>query len=265
MSQTCGGEQLLPSPLLLFLLPTEAAARPLVSRCSTHHPFPPGGWPISSLVLKEPLHPSSEMQRDGCCSALALRGRKGSADDNSPPSLSNSLNVQHLGHIQCQPRGLGNPCPRLTLCPWTWFLDGKKSWGCHSEIVQAVIPQDLSSSQPPLWSAGSKGHPTCYPPPSHLCGPPHSPTPRDSQGASSQTVQAVCPSPSQQGQPVSSERQTPCFPQLPLISATGTFERPIVVPKWLVLSLNISIFQPGIIIPSFSDYFKRKCSQPTDQ
>ena len=173
--------------------------------------------------------------------------------------------MQHLGHIPCQPRGLGNPCPRVTLCPWTWFLDGKKSWGCHSEIVQAVIPQDLSSSQPPLWSAGSKGHPTCYPPPSRLCAPPHSPTPRDSQGASSQTVQAVCPSPSQQGQPVSSERQTPCFPQLPLISATGTFERPIVVPKWLVLSRNISIFQPGIIIPSFSDYFKRKCSQPIDQ
>ena len=136
------------------------------------------------------------MQRGGCCPALALRGRKGPADDSSPPRLSNSLNVQRSGHTQYQPRGLGNPCPRVT-----WFLGGKKSWGCHSQIAQAVVPQDPSSSQPPLWSAGSKGHPTCYPPPSWLSAPPHSPPPRDFPGASAQILQAVCPSPSQQGQP----------------------------------------------------------------
>ena len=41
---------LLPSPLRPFLLPLRAAAWPLVSRWGTHHPFPPGSWPLSSLV-----------------------------------------------------------------------------------------------------------------------------------------------------------------------------------------------------------------------
>lgn len=192
-SQTCGGERLF-TPLPLFLLPTEAAAWPLVPRCSTHHPFPPRGWPLSSPVLKEPLHPSSEMQREGCCPALALRGRKGSAADSSPPGLSNSLNVQRLGHTQCQPRGLGNPFPRGRLSAF-----GRGSWMARKAggAIQRLYRQSSPKTHLPhsLLSGllAEKGHPTCYPPPSRLCPPPHSPPPRDSQGASSQIVQAVLP------------------------------------------------------------------------
>ena len=39
----------------------------------------------------------------------------------------------------------------------------------------------------------------------------------------------------------------------------------LLFPNGFFLSLNIFIFHPGIIIPSFSGYFKRKCSKPIDQ
>lgn len=137
-----------------FCSPLRAAAWPLVSRCNYNFPFPPQGWFLSSLVLKEPLQAFSEMQKEGSCPSLALRRRKG-----SPPSLSNSLNVE------CQSTSSANPeAPGLCgSLPLDMVLGWQEKLRVHSEVVQAVTPLDPFSSQPSLWSAGNKGHPAVLP------------------------------------------------------------------------------------------------------
>lgn len=80
-------------------------------------------------------------------------------------------------------------------------------------------------------------------PPSRLCPPPHFSTPQGfPRCLFTDSSSRLALAPASKAKLCHLERQTPCFTQLSLISAPRTFERPIVVPKWLVLSLNISIF-----------------------
>lgn len=199
-----------------FCSPLRAAAWPLVSRCNYNFPFPPQGWLLSSLLLKEPLQAFSEMQKEGSCPSLALRRRKG-----SPPSLSNSLNVE------CQSTSSANPeAPGLCgSLPLDMVLGWQEKLWVHSEVVQAVTPQTHSPHSLLSGLLEANGTRQCYLPPWCLCAPSRSPPPAmpRRKGASSQKAQGACPRPGQQGPPISSERETFCFPQLTLISSTRAF------------------------------------------
>lgn len=60
---------------------------------------------------------------------------------------------------------------------------------------------------------------------------------------------------------VSSERQTPFFSQRSLISAARTFERPIVVPKWVLFISEHFYISPWDYYPFLLWLFQKKMFQ----